>query len=75
MTCPRDSGTERRNARGIVVASSIRNTLAAPHLSEVPRHCPMLVKLILFVLPFLPLVWTLANAIAVYGDSHIMYSP
>ena len=30
----------------------------------------MLVNLILFVLP---LVWTLANATAVYGDSRIMF--
>jgi len=38
MTCPipRNSGTQRRNARGIVVANSIRMALAAPHLSELP---------------------------------------
>ena len=35
----------------------------------------MLVKLILFVLPFLRLVSALSNVTAVFGDSRIMYGP
>ena len=35
----------------------------------------MLVKLILFVLPFLRIESALTNTTAAYGDSQIMYSP